>query len=703
MQINKSTYFILFIFFVLLSDGSIFAQINRLNNLQNQFGNQNGNVQYDSQGNPITKQNKGSDSLKLRDKNEDSITITFRYFDSSAVRQIDTTINDFHTRLQLPFTYTNLGNIGSPAQPLLFNPYMNAGWDAGLHSMDPYKFTLENTKYYTVTRPYSVLGYMLGQKGEQYIDVLHTQPRAHGNVNFTFEYRLLNAPGAYQNQNTANNNIRANFSINSSNKRYNANFIILRNNLKAATNGGLVNPSGLDSLALGDLSQALVKLGVNNTNASNPFNASVNTGNIFNDFTLYFREAYDLGQKDSIVKDTVTYRLFYPRMRFEHTIKYSSQNYSYVDDNPDVSSYSQYYNFIVPSDTVRFHDSWKIFTNEAALYLFPVKKNSNQYLKLYGDYQIIKGKLGETYNQEFDNIFAGADYRNKTRNQKWDMDLGGRFYIGAKNYSGNYDFNLNLRRDLGSIGALELGIRNVNQSPAYIYNSTAGTSLSVNNNSSENVGDPHSGFPIQALSKFSNQNITHIFANYYLPYLKLKLTGNYFLYKNYAYFNGYFTATQTTSPFNVLQIEAEKATNLGKFFHWYIEAYLQQKAGSVDLHVPALIMRNRIAFEGNFFKNLYIATGFEVRYVSPYKPDNYSPFNGQFFYQNDISYSNRPDVDFYLNFRITRFKFFAEYSQLNTINYSNKTFGFNHYNWVAPNYPALGAWLRMGVWWTFIN
>lgn len=702
MHLHRLAFLFFAISFVLLAGGTAIAQINRLNQLS-KYGN-NANVQYDSQGNSIPRQSQGSDSLKLRDKYEDSITIHYRYFDSPIMHNVDSAINDFHSRLQLPFTYNNLGNIGSPAQSLLFNPRMQPGWDAGFHAMDPYRFTLSNTKYYTTTRPYSVLGYMLGQKGEQYIDVLHTQPRAHGNVNFTFEYRLLNAPGIYRNQNTANNNIRANIDISSSNKRYSANFIFLRNNLKAATNGGLVNTGALDSVALGDLGTVPVKIGMNNSNtAGNPFIASVNTGNIFKDLTLYFRQSYDLGQKDSIVKDTVTYRLFYPRMRFEHMIKYSDYNYSYVDNAPDANSYLTYYTLIVPANTLQYHDNWKMLTNEAAIYMFPVKKNSNQYLKLFGDYQIINGRLGETYRQEYDNLFVGADYRNKTRNQKWDMNLGGIFYVGAKNYAGNYSVNLNLSRTFGKVGILELGFKNVNQTPAYIFSSSEGNGLSVNNDAQTITSPPHSDFPVVALSDFNKENITRVFANYYLPLVNLRLTGNYYLYKNYSYFNDYFSAIQTNTPFNILQIGLEKETKLGKYFHWYIEAYMQQKAGEVDLNVPLFVMRNRIAFEGNFFKNLYIATGFEVRYVSPYKPDNYSPFTGQFFYQNTETNTNRPDINFYLNFRITRFKFFAEYSQLNTMNVNNGTFGFNHYNFMRPNYPALGAWLRLGVWWTFIN
>ncbi|WP_197492226.1 putative porin [Arachidicoccus ginsenosidimutans] len=684
--------------FALLFCGSVFAQINQLNRFSN-----GSNYQTDNQGRPMPKQQPGSDSLKLRDKNEDSITISYHYFDSSLIHQIDSSINDFGTRLLIPFTSTDLGNIGSPTESLLFTPYMKPGWNAGFHSMDPYRLTLNNTKVYSATRPYSVLGYMLGQRGEQYIDVLHTQPRAKGNVNFTFEYRLLNAPGAFTNQNNANSNLRVNIAINSANKRYKSNFIVIRNSMQAAINGGLVDPASLDNLALGNTLEAVTRLGSGNTASSNPFNASVATGDIFKDVTLYLRQSFDLGQKDSIMKnDTVVYRLFYPRLRFEHSIKFTNYNYSYIDKSPVADDYLEYYQFIAPSDTINFHDNWKELTNEFALYTYPVKKNSNQYLKLYIDEQSLSGKLGNTFQQKYNNIFAGAQYRNTTRNKKWDIDANGALYL-AGNYSGNYFAGISLQRDFGKkIGSLQLGFQNVNQTPAYIFNSSAGTSLAFGDSTQVNTSS-HSGFPVIAASDFKNQNITKAYAVLYVPSVNMKLLGNYYLYKNYTYFKDYFTAAQNSSPFNLLQIGIEKETRLGKFFHWYIEAYAQQKAGDVPLHVPALMMRNRLSFEGNFFQNLYIATGIEARYISPYKPDGYSPFTGQFYYQDDERISNRPDISFYVNFRIKRFKFFAEYTNLNTVNWGQNGFGFNHYNFVAPNYPALGLWLRVGIWWTFIN
>jgi len=51
-------------------------------------------IQYDSQGRPIRAQ-KGGDSLQHRDRYADSITIFYRYFDSTRIRKLDSSLNDF--------------------------------------------------------------------------------------------------------------------------------------------------------------------------------------------------------------------------------------------------------------------------------------------------------------------------------------------------------------------------------------------------------------------------------------------------------------------------------------------------------------------------------------------------------------------------------------------------------------------------------
>ena len=152
----------------------------------------------------------------------------------------------------------------------------------------------------------------------------------------------------------------------------------------------------------------------------------------------------------------------------------------------------------------------------------------------------------------------------------------------------------------------------------------------------------------------------------------------------------------------MLHVNAEKKIKLSKYWNWYVEVQLQQTTGDAPVHVPFFLTRNRIAFEGNFYKNLYLSTGMELRYYSDYKADNYSPFTGQFFYQNGYTTSNRPDINLFFHFRIKSFKSFVRLENVNTLDLS-KGFSFTKYNYSLQQYPMQGLWFRFGVWWNFVN
>jgi hypothetical protein len=163
-----------------------------------------------------------------------------------------------------------------------------------------------------------------------------------------------------------------------------------------------------------------------------------------------------------------------------------------------------------------------------------------------------------------------------------------------------------------------------------------------------------------------------------------------------------YTPTQSSSLFNVLDIGAQKILHLAKHWNWYLEGNVQQVTGNAPINLPLVLARSRFAYEGNFFKNLFLSTGFEIRYNTPYKADDYSPLTGQFVFQDTITISNRPDINAYLNFRIKSFKGFIRLENLNTIDFGNG-FAFTKYNYYAPGYPGRKLWLRLGIWWGFVN
>lgn len=642
-----------------------------------------------------------NDSIQHRNQFEDSLTLTYYYLDSSRGFKLDSSISDFTKRYPIPATHIYLGNTGAATKSILFAPEMKAGWDPGFHAYDVYKWRLDRAKFFTTTRPYTELGYVLGPRAEQIIEVLITENRG-PNWNFSFNYRLINAPGVFQNQTTNHNNYLFTSWYHGKQKRYNNYFIILGNRLQSEESGGLKNDEDYLNDPIYAKNRFIIptNIGGSRTAQTNFFSTSLNTGNRYREFNILLRQQYDLGKKDSlVVNDSTVVPLFYPRLRFEHTFLYGKYNYSFRDfpaynnttrNTPDSAWYFDNYGFQIPqSDSVFFNDNWKEISNDFSIYQFPDAKNLQQFFKLGIEAQILNGNFNDSISKtpgsaSLFNTIAHGEYRNLTKNKKWDMLAFGRLWLAGYNI-GNYHAYVSLQRLLSpKLGSFQLGFENVNRSPWFNY-------------------DQRSAFYLDGAQNFKNENTTHLFASLFLQKLRLQLSGDYYLIGNYLYLENFHDLKQENNIFNVLRVNAFKTFKIGKHWNWHAELYVQQKAGSAAVNIPLVYTRNRLMYEGNLgFKNLNIAFGVEGRYHTPYKADNYSPILGQFFYQDSVTISNLPDVHLFLHFRIRSFKAYVRAENLNTA----RTFGgfqFNNNNLAAPGYPTPGLVIRFGVYWSFVN
>ena len=654
---------------------------------------------------------KGADTLAHR--KADTITIHYRYLDSSRLNNMDSDILDFGRKIPRPDTWINLGNVGTAARNLIFSPRMQSGWDPGLHSYDLYKFTVDETKFYNTTKPYTELGYLLASKAEQIIDVFHTQ-----NIkpywNFAFEYRLINAPGTFQNLNTNHNTYRLSSWYQAHNKRYQNFFVLVAGKLESADNGGVQSAADLLVSTYKNQQTVPVKLGNGLlANSGNPFAVAITTGTKTSNLTLLFRQQYDLGQKDSIVTDTSVIPLFYPRVRLEHTLSYSTYSYRFTDDSlPGVyglnSAYYQNYGLgymgspqlgtgLIP-DTFYRQDKWTVISNDLSIYQFPDARNPQQFFKLGATLELLKGTFDSA--SIFDgslifpksglssyNVFGHAEYRNKTRNQKWDVEAYGKLYFNGFN-AGDYNAYISLKRLISrQLGYFQGGFENSNRTPSFVF-------------------DKRSAFNYDTLPhSFSKENTTHIFASLDQPQHMLSLTGSYYLLSNYSFVSNYYKEAQASALFNLLQITLKKQFTIYRHWKWRTQTTFQQVAGSAPVHLPLLVSFNQIGYDGSFgFKNLFLSFGTEVRYVSAYKADGYAPLTGQFFSQGDTTVRQHlPDLSLYLHLRVRSFTAYVRIEGLNAIAFSPNGYGFYKNNFVAPDYPSPGMVIRFGFIWGFIN
>lgn len=628
------------------------------------------------------------DSLKHRTGQEDSITINFRYLDSSRYRKFDSSINDYSKRFLIPPNYLYLGNTGTAAKPFLFSPLMKPGWDAGFHSFDIYKLTLDDTKFFNTTRPYTELNFFLSSKQEQMVQVVHTQ-NINPNWNFAFQYRLLTSPGYFKNQNTAQSSYTLNSYYQSPNRRYHLFFALINNNIKAAENGGLKNPADLNDLtSYPDRSTINTPLGPVSPALTNPLTTSIVTGNQYKMRNFFLRQQYDLGKKDSVQTDSVTIHLFYPKLRLEHSFQLNSYTYEFIDNSVDAYNdtnfYRPFYNFLSMPATYKLQDKWNELVNDFSIYQFPDNKNPQQFFKVGASLQDLSGVF-DGGTASYHNTWLHAEYRNKTRNQKWDAEAHGQLYLTGLN-AGDYNAYISLKRLISKeIGFLQLGFQNVNRSPSYIFN-------------------PLSSFNIANVSGFNKENTTRFFASLEQPQHKLKLSGSYYLVTNYSYFSDYYHANQFSGVFTMLQVTAEKEIALTKRLQWITEVTVQQKAGNGPVNIPLVFGRSRIGYHGNLgYRNLSMALGLEARYNTPFKADGYSPLLGQFYYQDTATIRLKlPAINAYFNFRIKSFTAYIRAENLNTVRFKNG-FGFTNNNFAIAGYPYPSMQIRIGIFWSFVN
>jgi hypothetical protein len=630
--------------------------------------------------------NKGGGSkdtigFEHRDDAKDSITISYKFLDSIRPLKFDTSINDFYKYFPVPASLQFLGNTGTAAYPLIFSPYAKAGFDAGFHAYDAYKFKLEETRFYKTTKPFTQLNYQLASGKEQIIRILHTQnPKP--NLNFGFEYRLINAPGFFITQNTNHNSYRLFSNYQGLRKRYALFFTLMGNSITGSENGGMQSDTFLTSPNFSKRFAIPVRLGAAPLNPPNPFLTSIYTGNIYKERTFFLRQSYDIGKKDSIIiNDSTTEYLFYSKLRFQHTLNYTSSTYKFIDANPDSALYKNWYDTtFLAKDTFIVIDSWKMISNDFSLLQFPDTKNSGQYILAGAKLENIKGTF-TTGSKSFYNIVLHGEYRNKTRNKKWDILAKGEFYLNGFN-TGDYSAYANLSRFFSKRwGNVSLLFNNVNRSPSFIY-------------------DQRSSFNFGNTSSYNKENTIIIKAAADNPFVSLSATN--YLITNYIYFTNYYKTAQYGGVINILQLSAAKKIKLSKRWNWYSEVTFQPTDAAAPIRVPLVFTRNRIVYENQLFKNLNLSTGIEFRYYSPYKGYNYSPVMGQFTPQDTFTIRNRPDVTAFMHFRIKTFTGYLRAENINTVSFENG-FGFNKNNFAAPHYVYPGFLFRFGIQWNFVN
>ncbi len=197
----------------------------------------------------------------------------------------------------------------------------------------------------------------------------------------------------------------------------------------------------------------------------------------------------------------------------------------------------------------------------------------------------------------------------------------------------------------------------------------------------------------KGLQPLTKRNYLHAYGQLTVRYRSLRLQPglDYFLLKNYVYFDAQGVVQQEKSPMSVVRPGVGYHLQFGKFLVSG-QAYYTQQIGPDVLRMPPFFANTRIQYEFLYAKVLYIQTGIDLHYKSPYFADAYMPLTQQFYLNDRQKVEGYVLADLYANLRVNRTRLFVK------LTHANQGFVQPGY-FVAPDYLQIRRGFAFGVDW----
>ncbi|HEY4327910.1 MAG TPA: putative porin [Mucilaginibacter sp.] len=642
------------------------------------------------------------DTLRKRtDRKRDSVVFNSKFIrvtnerllrDSTQLLPLDTGLVNFENysplnQPQNPKIY--LGNTGTSARSLLFEPSQTIGFDAGLHSLDPYLLNPQDINYYRARVPITNLSFVFGGLKEQLLRMTHSQNVNH-QLNVGFNLNFIGSQGFYSNnavltQNVSDVNAAAFAWYESKNKRYNLLANLIYNNLKAPETGSIRNDSIYVTGSI-DKSTEPVRLASSWQNWSGA--------------GLYVKQFYYIGHIDSTKKGAGGNSSILPTQRVAYTLNYNSHKYNFKQNNADLYDvFPDYYfssNYSRDSLTVRHLQnefSYSFYLRSKAVSF--VKNEMKLDVGLTQDYYTYSQYVSDTTLNQYGNKVnlpskvQGDSFQDITLKAKFSyrfsdkIGLDGDFQqIAAGRDFGDFLYDAKLTLAGGKkAGKIIFEGYSQNSSPPLIYTDWISNHFIFHNT-------------------FNNQKTNSVSFHYINDLIKFDLKAEYFLVSDYLYFEAQpggvdATPTQLSSPINLIKVSLGKSFSWRK---WHIDEFLvyQKTDYQNTLRTPEFYSYTSVYYKALLFNVLFTNVGVNIRYNTPYEAPSYAPGIGQFYNGPNVTFSSYPIATVFLKATLQRTNFFVMYDYANQGLLSP---GF----YTVNRYPQMDHLIKLGLSWTFYN
>ena len=513
-------------------------------------------------------------------------------------------------------------------------------------------------RYYNVNLPYTVAKAVIGSKEEQHLWLTHTQ-NIRRNLNVGLDFRRWDSDGFYAQQTSLYNQFEGHMNYRSNNQRY----VLLVNyslgNYQNMENGGLVDPSDLQTTTL-------VNTQLLSVNYTDVISSRKNTG-------FGMEHHFYLGPK-STPRDSNDLARVSQNYRLVVFSQMDNQRFRYRDNFPYASNYdSTYFDTTITNDVAQNY-AWengfrfeRVDTLSSSGWNFHYSlggKHQYSQLTQYGVDTTISNVIGTGGFRVMQKDFLSVEY-------------AGDFGISGYNAG---DFSHNVTANYFGKGVLDEArvTGRIKQSePTWMQQRYQSNHFEWSNDFGK-VGLVEAGLEL-ASDRWS-----------------ATVSGKFSTISSMVYVDTLGIPAQATDGVTLLQAQITKDLKWRKW-HWDNRLIYQQTGGADVLRLPEFTVNSSIYLATDAFKGaLRTRLGMEMFYYSGYYGNKFIPATGMFALQNDTKVGNYPYFDFFFAAKIKKVRIFAKLTHLNA--------GFMAEEYlVAPNYAAAGRAFKLGLEWKFYN
>ena len=612
---------------------------------------------------------------------------------------LDTILNDFFVtnpayKRTLGLQY--LGNLGSPAQSMIFNDRLKSRSD--FMFFKPYEIYYQSPEdliYYNTQVPYTNIGYYDGgisSRTETHINGLFTI-NVNPKINFGVYGDWINAYGCYASQSTRdyNGGLFGSYMGKHNELMLNVAF----NGYENYENGGLMDMAHVTNPnATGELDSPNMPVFF----VDNVWSKLVN----WNAFLNY---KYHIGiEREVKVTEDSTTKVFIPVTSFFYTFKNEVDYKKYYESN--VAQTDSFYlhngidstkriNQIKTMDSTRFwqmkHTAGILLNEEfntlmkfglAAYFTADIKRYTYQAAGAsYWNPDLLGYKCDLLYDEAYRYKYGVGARLSKHLGQAFTYDFYGEYFFfdekeKQKSFNLgaciNSDFNLWKQKVL--IGA---DLKLESKAPDFFEENYFSNRIAWNKSFEYKQNRALNGY--LTFPEFS-----------FYKGLGLGFRAGLSNVDNYIYFNSNAIPVQCEENIEVLNLSLNEKFKLW-FFHLDNELTYQKSSNEFVLSVPQLTTFSKFYFQyDNLFKVLTFQIGMDMRYNSKYFAQSYFPATGQFCNQQEQQFGDYPYMDAFINCFLKRARFFIVYNHINQGWFSNNYVNMEGYA-LNPSFIKLGV------------